>query len=294
VSIENYRQAQTQTTAAALVEAADTARYASSMNDVQPWRWRVETDTLELYAEPTRQPPDADPDGRLMVLSCGIALHHACTALAAHGWQAEIDRMPDAGPPRLLARLRLTSRTAVTRQALQRLKTIRSGASVTQPDAVGPDDLHTIQVVVENEGAHLHPLSHDDALDLAGPLHDFRELEHFDAPAHTTTPTDPPKGTPVYAILYGADDTPTAWLRGGEAFSAATITAHQLGITLRPLITPHDLQARTTTFRLTPDGRSQPLLVLHLDRSANGPPPHEHRPGPQSVEMVGEARSDRL
>jgi hypothetical protein len=292
VSIDNYRQAQTQTATAALVEAADTAGYASSLNDVQPWRWRVDAYTLDLYAEPTRQPPDADPDGRLMVLSCGVALHHARTALAAHGWQVDIDRMPDAGPPRLLARLRLTSRTPVTREALQRLKTIRGATSVARPGAVGSSDLDAIQVAIENEGARLHPLSHDDALDLGGPLNELRALEHFDAQADTTTPTDPPEGMSVYAILCGADDTPTAWLRGGEALSAAAITAHELGIIMRPLIAPTDLQARTTAFHPSPQDRcSQPFLVLRLDHGTAAAPQREHRPGTQSVEMAGQARS---
>jgi hypothetical protein len=63
---------------------------------------------------------------------------------------------------------------------------------------------------------------------------------------------------------------------------------------LRPLIAPHDLQARTTAFQLSPDRWSQPFLVLRLGRGTGAAPQREQRPGTQSVEMVGEARSGRL
>jgi hypothetical protein len=59
---------------------------------------------VELYADRHRQLDVVDPDGRLLLISCGIALHHARTALAAAGWTATVDLLPDPSLPDLLAR----------------------------------------------------------------------------------------------------------------------------------------------------------------------------------------------
>src|SRR5690242_17336313 len=74
--------------------AAEAARYAPSILSTQPWRWRVRPGRMELFAEPRRQLGVTDPDGRLLILSCGTALHHACVALAAKGWTARVVRTP--------------------------------------------------------------------------------------------------------------------------------------------------------------------------------------------------------
>ena len=66
----------------ALDEAATAALRAPSIFNMQPWTWRIEAGTLELRADPDGQLVDTGPEGRMLVISCGIALHHAVTALA--------------------------------------------------------------------------------------------------------------------------------------------------------------------------------------------------------------------
>jgi hypothetical protein len=183
MSIDSYRQTHTQSTSAALAEATDIGDQAPSINNTKPWRWSVDGDTLELYAEPTRQLPASDPGGRLMVLSCGAALHHARTALAAHGWRVEVDRMPVHTQPRLLARLRLSGRTSVTREALRLLHTIRSRHPDPRPvteTTVASGDIDAIRVAVESEDAWLQLLRSDDVLDLLTADDRAQTLEEFD------------------------------------------------------------------------------------------------------------------
>ncbi len=79
------------------------ATRAPSIHNTQPWRWRVAADHLELHADPERALPRTDPDARDLLLSCGAALHHAVIALAAHGWQAQVRRLPDPDRPGHLA-----------------------------------------------------------------------------------------------------------------------------------------------------------------------------------------------
>jgi len=88
------------------------ATRAPSIHNSQPWRWRVDTDHLELHADPERALPQTDPDARDLLLSCGAALHHAVIALAAHGWQAQVQRLPDPDRPGYLATLRVRRSTA--------------------------------------------------------------------------------------------------------------------------------------------------------------------------------------
>ncbi|GAA1819721.1 NAD(P)H nitroreductase [Luedemannella flava] len=87
--------------------AAHMALRAPSVWNTQPWRWRVLDDAVELWADRERQVVSIDPAGLLLTLSCGTALHHLRTALAASGDEVVVDRLPYPGTPDLLARVSL-------------------------------------------------------------------------------------------------------------------------------------------------------------------------------------------
>ncbi len=80
---------------------------APSVHNSQPWRWEVGTDRLRLYADMTRHLVATDPDRRDLLLSCGATLHHCVIALAASGWRATVQRLPDPADPDLLATVTL-------------------------------------------------------------------------------------------------------------------------------------------------------------------------------------------
>src|SRR5690348_15357341 len=108
-----------------LVAAAEFAGLAPSIHNTQPWRWRVTGSTLELRAVRDRQLERSDPEGHLLLISCGAALHHALTALAAEGWHSDVHRMPQAADPDLVASITVTSRTAASAEAMHALQTLR-------------------------------------------------------------------------------------------------------------------------------------------------------------------------
>src|SRR5690349_8602977 len=87
----------------ALARAALTGRKAPSILNSQPWRWRVDGRTLELRADRSRRIAALDPDARLLTVSCGVALHHARTSLAADGVRFRVECLPDPADPDLLA-----------------------------------------------------------------------------------------------------------------------------------------------------------------------------------------------
>ena len=259
MSIDNYRQAQTQTISAALAEAAGVGGLAPSIHNTQPWRWRVDGETLELYAEPTRQLPASDPGRRMVVLSCGAALHHARTALAAHGWRVEVDRLPALDRPELLARLSLSGRSAVTREAMRLLHTIRIRHTDRPADTpVTSGAIDAIRVAVEVEHAWLHTLRPSDVLDLATAADPAQTLEEFE-PLRTGH-----DDAAVYAILFGTEDTPGAWLRAGEALSAAWLTALEHGTSVLPLSSVAEVETTRVILRRLMAQLGEPFLVLRF------------------------------
>lgn len=86
------------------------ATHAPSVHNSQPWHWVVGPDRLHLYADPARHLRQADPDRRDLLLSCGAALHHCTVALAAMGWRAVVERLPDPADRTLLATIEVARR----------------------------------------------------------------------------------------------------------------------------------------------------------------------------------------
>lgn len=112
----------------ALETAARSSLRAPSVFNTQPWKWRITGEVMELSADPARRLGVTDAEGRLLLLSCGGALHHARVALAAAGWLADVARLPDDRRPDLLARIRVTGRAAPDPAARELAAAIRTGA----------------------------------------------------------------------------------------------------------------------------------------------------------------------
>jgi nitroreductase len=142
-----------------LAQAARLALHAPSVFNTQPWRWRVGADRLELYADRDRHLGRLDPDDRLLVMSCGAALHHARAAIAAAGHRAEVSRWPDVAQPDLLARVRLGSPHRPSADELDvayAIATRRTDRRAFADTPVPADLLNRLRAAAEAEGVHLH------------------------------------------------------------------------------------------------------------------------------------------
>jgi nitroreductase len=142
-----------------LAEAAQRALRAPSVFNTQPWRWRVTAGALDLYADRQRQLEVTDPDGRLLTLSCGAALHHARVALAAAGYHTAVTRFPEPDHPDLLARIRIIGKRqpdphqiALNGAIPLRRTDRRAFAEQPVPEAA----MRELRAAVEAEGAFLH------------------------------------------------------------------------------------------------------------------------------------------
>ncbi|GGQ84593.1 Acg family FMN-binding oxidoreductase [Couchioplanes azureus] len=150
--------------AQALEAAARASLHAPSVFNTQPWRWRLGQDRLELHADRGRALTATDPDRRLLLLSCGGALHHARVALAAAGWAPRVVRLPDEANPDLLALITITGTDTADPDgermaaAIPRRRTDRR-AFAERP--VPEETLTRLRRTVEAEGAYLHVVRRD-------------------------------------------------------------------------------------------------------------------------------------
>lgn len=172
-------------------EAATAGGYAPSIHNTQPWHWRVRRDALELWSVPERQLAETDPEGRMMTLSCGAAVHHAVVALAALGHQAAVAMLPDADRPGLLARLTVAADQPPDAADMRLYQAIAIRHTDRRPvtgEPVPAEALDGIAAAVAAQdtrplaapGAHLHVLRRDQVIEFAAAASYAQTTENAD------------------------------------------------------------------------------------------------------------------
>lgn len=154
----------------AYAEAAVTAGHAPSVHNTQPWQWRVLPDALELRIATQRRLAATDPEGRLLVLSCGAALHHARLALAAEGWTPQVQRYPDPADPQLLARVVSTHHGQPDPEAKRLVQCVPHRHTDRRPVSEQPVPATAIDEIVRaagQGGGRMQIISADQVLELA-------------------------------------------------------------------------------------------------------------------------------
>jgi nitroreductase len=153
----------------ALVGAVAAAGYAPSILNTQPWRWHLQPGQLQLFAERSRQLTVTDPQGRQLTISCGAALDHAGTALAAAGWAAHVTRLPDPRQPDLLATLTVVEPITATEVAARLAEAIPARHTDRRPvsDELLPAAALDAIAAVARTHSRLHIFTPDQALALA-------------------------------------------------------------------------------------------------------------------------------
>jgi hypothetical protein len=76
---------------------------APSSHNTQPWRFKIDSGVIYLYADRSRSLPVADPDGRELIISCGTALFNLRIALHHFGYAGKIQTFPESTNHDLLA-----------------------------------------------------------------------------------------------------------------------------------------------------------------------------------------------
>lgn len=78
---------------------------APSIFNTQPWKFEVDENGVDVYADRTRQLVVADPEGRELAISIGAAVYILRLGMKAHGMRPLVDYKPDHSKPDLLARV---------------------------------------------------------------------------------------------------------------------------------------------------------------------------------------------
>src|SRR6185436_5012412 len=90
------------------------ASRAPSLHNSQPWRFHVRPQVIELWADPERRLPAADPTGREQRLACGAALYNLRLALQGLGIRPLVTLHADGHHPDHLASVRYGGRRPST------------------------------------------------------------------------------------------------------------------------------------------------------------------------------------
>ena len=166
-----------------LAEATTAALRAPSILNTQPWRWQLTGNAAELWIDRDRQLLGLDPDGRMLRLSCGVALHYALTALKAGGYEGAVSWAEDDRRPDLVARLHRGSRCAVDQSSYQAIYTRRTDRRPFADLAPTPADLSALRAAAERHGVHLRTLTPDQVPAFAAAVSRAEELEHAAEPS---------------------------------------------------------------------------------------------------------------
>jgi nitroreductase len=313
----------------ALDDAITAAGYAPSINNTQPWWWCLDGDTVNLYLERSRVRTVTDPDLRQAILSCGTALYHVRTTLAANGWRAAVTRMPDPADQDHFAHLRIEQSAPPDPDAVRHIRTIplrRTNRRPVTGAPVGSEDLRAITATVQAEGAWLHIMRPDQVLELAAAA---GHAQHADAgepewladlaywtddarPARATIPSAVARHSPpatlagrdgddapisaardraaLFAILYGRSDEARDWLRAGEAVAACWLTATERGVSVLPLSAPVEVTETRDAMRRLLSYLNHPFLVLRLGTADAADRDAPHMPRLPTYQIIQRAQ----
>lgn len=146
----------------ALRSAAEQALAAPSIFNTQPWQWRLSGQALRLRADFDRQLFIADPDSRLLLSSCGSAVHHARVAIAAAGLTPLVTLLPQPGDNGLLAEIHVGGPHEPNDEELAMHRAIPSRFTDRRPFTyfpVQPGIFGALATLVEPLSARLHVMS---------------------------------------------------------------------------------------------------------------------------------------
>ncbi len=228
---------------------------APSIHNTQPWLFRVGDDSVDVYADESRQLLAQDADGRAMVISCGTAVLNLRVAAEHLGHAAKVVVLPDATQPNLLARVFLGGvhpRAGMTGELYAAIGARRTNRGPYEDRPIPSPMLQALVEAARSEGAELHL------------VHDAAERERLVKLMHTAdsqTYDDPgineeaqrwigvddgrTDGIPTSALGPLPDDphTPYRDLEHGKPHSGRSVTRFEEAPTLAVLTTPRDSRA---------------------------------------------------
>ncbi|GAA0222424.1 Acg family FMN-binding oxidoreductase [Cryptosporangium japonicum] len=310
-----------------LTEATLAALRAPSVLNTQPWRWCFVGDTAELLIEGNRRLRALDPEGRLLLISCGAALDHAVTALRADGYAGSVERLPDEARPDLVARLRIGPPCAPeprNHEAIYRRQTERRPFAEEPPATA---DLDALSAAAVQHGVRLRFLTPEE-LPSFGDIAEVADIvEHAERslltdlrtwttrpavrrdglPGRTVVPdtgrTVPTRtfrreregqgsgtdGGTVYGVLLTERNDRLAWLVAREALSDVWLTLTSRGLVASPISEVVEIASARRALRSLLGAAGHPAIALRIGVPADtdAPPRTVRRPNSDALGFPG-------
>lgn len=129
-------------------DAVQLACRAPSLHNTQPWQWIYRSGRLDLFLDPSRVML-SDRSGREALISCGAVLDHLRVAMAAAGWQGNVDRFPNPNDLNHLASIDFTAMDYVTEGHRRRAEAILRRRTDRLP-FTAPSDWGSVEPMLRN------------------------------------------------------------------------------------------------------------------------------------------------
>jgi hypothetical protein len=195
-----------------LARAVALACRAPSYHNSQPWHWDADRDGLHLFLDPSRV-VQTDLTKRQALISCGVVVDHLRVAMAAAGWKANIDRLPDPNNPEHLASIDFTAMTVVTDGDRRLAEAIATRRTDRLPFGPVPDWAafetvlrsridHTVALLDVVSDAGRHELAY--ATDLTNALRLY-DHNYFATLLRWTAPFEASEGIPYDSLASAAE-----------------------------------------------------------------------------------------
>lgn len=248
----NYGRPDADTLRAALALAVR----APSVQNAQPWRFRISDRGVDVYLDPARVQPPTDAARRAAVVSCGAALHHLRIALAAAGWSAVVRRLPEPADPNHLASIELVPHRPTTlERSLSNAITRRQSDTRKLGSPIPHGYVGLAKERATTLGANVQQLVDATRGQVAQAL---REVG-----AEPSTDSEPDSAELL--VLSTPTDDESAWLSAGEALSAVLLTATNVDLASCALIEPLEIpELRCRIRRSVLENRSYPQSVIRI------------------------------
>jgi hypothetical protein len=199
--------------ACAVIErAVHLACRAPSYHNSQPWRWIAGPDGLQLFLERDRLVA-TDSSGREALISCGAVLDHFRVAMAAAGWEANVEYFPNPNDHTHLAAVGFTAMSFVTDGDRSRADAILCRRTDRLPFGPVPA-WNFLEVLlrrsIEDDWALMDVLADDVRPQLAEASQLTEALRLYDSPYHAeldwwTSPFEVYDGIPHSSLVSAAE-----------------------------------------------------------------------------------------
>ncbi len=139
---------------------------APSRHNVQPWLFKIDGNTVELYADRSRSLPAADPDDREMIISCGAARANFLIAARHFGYVANVEIHRDPDKPDFLARVSLEKGGVATQEEqklFHAIKQRRTNRQLFKDRAVPASLISTLEDLATREATRFQVVQGEEA-----------------------------------------------------------------------------------------------------------------------------------